>query len=155
MISLIHPHTCGFAKVAAWTAARAVLSETERDVNVESLKDYESRKVQCIFGKFEDNFNGNSNFEIDFKTFRKKLPDLRKTFSTWNPRKFDERQKYLTTFSCEKRRQLGNERKAEHSLMDCQACSHRYVEQSFFPVSSKQFLGCQQANPLFVAENMS
>ena len=70
VISLIHPHTCGFAKVAAWTATRAVLSETERDDNVQSLKDYESRKIHCIFSKFEENFKGNSNFEIDFKTFK-------------------------------------------------------------------------------------
>ena len=59
VISLIHPHTCGFAKVAAWEATRTVLREMERDEN-ESPKEYEDRKMELIFSRFVANFNGNN-----------------------------------------------------------------------------------------------
>ena len=97
---------------------------------------------------------GNANFQVDFCTFRKKLPDLRKKFSKWNSRNIDERERFLQTFSCQSWWRLGNEGKAEHSLMNCIGCLHRYVEQSLFPVSSKQFSGSKENNPVFIAENV-
>lgn len=33
MISLIHPHTCGFAKAATWEFTRAVVTKITRDEN--------------------------------------------------------------------------------------------------------------------------
>ena len=152
VISLIHPHTCGFAKVAAWSAAKLSM-EVKRNA-MESDKHYEGRKVRHSFEKFVEHFEGNPKFSVDFTRFKEKLPELRRKFIKWSPRKIHEREEYLDCFSCENWQQIGAERKAEHSLMDCQACSHRYVEQSFFPVSSTQFFGCQQDNPLFVAENI-
>ena len=152
VISFIHPHTCGFAKVVAWSAIKLVVGEiTKRDTN-ESPTQYETRKMQRIFDVFQENFHGNPRYEIDFKTFREKLPDLRKKISKWNSRKIDARQRYLETFSCEKWRQLGSEQKAEHSLMNCKGCVHRYVEISLFPVSSQQFVGSTETNPVCLDE---
>lgn len=70
VVSLIQPHTCGFAKVAAWQVTRAVVSEIKRDEN-ESPKDYQARTVQEMFTRFTELFSGN-NFTIDMKMFQKK-----------------------------------------------------------------------------------
>ena len=114
VISLIHPHTCGFAKVAAWEATRTVLSEMERDEN-ESPKEHEDRKMKLIFGRFVENFNGN-NYNIYFNMFCEKLPALRKKFNSWNSRKIYEREKYLNVFSTENWKQLMHERKPSTAL---------------------------------------
>ena len=153
VISLIHPHTCGFAKVAAWEATRTVLREMERDEN-ESPKEYEDRKMELIFSRFVANFNGN-NYNIYFNMFCEKLPALRKKFNCRNSRKIDEREKYLNVFSTENWKQLTPEMKAQHSLMDCKGCFNRYVEQSLFPVASRQFFGSKKVSPMFIAQNIS
>ena len=154
VISLIHPHTCGFAKAAVWQVTRAVVAENNRDEN-ETPKQHQARNVQEIHKRFTHMFAGRK-FAIDFKTFHRKLPDLRKKFSTWNSRKIQERQLYLDAFSADNWDQQPPERKAEHSLMDCQGCFHRYsVFQSFFPVASQEFKGCLKENPVVVAQGIA
>lgn len=153
VVSLIHPQTCGFAKVAAWEVTRAVPSKIKRGEN-ESPKEHRERKLQETFARFTQAFVG-YNFAIDLKVFRKKLPDLRKKFSTWNPRKIQEREQYLKAFSTDNWRKLSHQRKAEHSLTGCEGCHCRYLEQSFFPVESKQFSSNLKSSPLVAAKDIA
>ena len=94
-------------------------------------------------------------FAFDLKTFHRKLPDLRKKFSTWNSRKIQERQLYLDAFSADNWDQQALERKAEHNLMDCQGCFHRYSVFQSFPVASQEFKGCLKENPVVVAQGIA
>jgi hypothetical protein len=106
------------------------------------------RSVQIIHERFGLMFT-NKKFSVDFKTLQRKLPDLRKKCSTWNPRKNKECEQYLEAFSADNWKALSVEQKAGHSLMDCRDCFHRYsVYQSFFPVQSKKFQGCLKENPV-------
>ena len=152
--SLIHPHTCGFAKAAIWRFTKDVTEKIKRN-DSETPYQHRVRSVQVIHQRFSNMFT-NNKFAVDFKTFQKKLPDLRKKFSTWNPRKNKEREQYFKAFSCDNWEALSVERKSEHSLMDCHGCFHRYsVYQSFFPVQSKQYSGCLQKNPAIMAKNIA
>ena len=154
VISLVHPHTCGFAKVAIWRFTKNVTEKIKRGDN-ETPYQHRVRSVQIIHEHFGQMFT-NKRFAVDFKTFQKKLPDLRKKFSTWNPRKKKEREQYFEAFSADNWKELSLERKNEHSLMNCRGCFHRYsVYQSFFPVQSKQFQGCNKENPVILAQNIA
>lgn len=78
-------------------------------------------------------------FLIEFTKFRKKLPQLRDFFKSWNPRQKVEKDKYLNHFSPESWSQLPPERKKEHRLADCPGCRKHDAEfQALFPVRSKQ-----------------
>ncbi len=113
------------------------------------------RSVQVIHERFGLMFT-NKKFSVDFKTLQRKLPDLHKKFSTWNPRKKKKREQYLEAFSADNWKALSVKQKAEHSLMDCCGCFHRYsVYQSFFAVQSKKFQGCLKQNPVIVAQNIT
>ena len=154
VISLIHPHTCGFAKAAIWHFTKDVTEKIKRN-DSETPYQHRVRSVQVIHECFGQVFT-NNKFAVDFKTFQKKLPDLRKKFSTWNPRKNKERKQYLKAFSADDWKALSVERKSKHSLMDCHGCFHRYsVYQSLFPVQSKQYSGCLEKNPALVAQNIA
>jgi hypothetical protein len=111
------------------------------------------RTVQVIHERFSQSFPG-KKFAVDFKTLMRKLPDLRKKISNWNPRKKTERKQYFEAFSTDNWKALSIEHKAEHSLTDCRACFHKYsIQQSFFPVQSKEFQGCLKQNPAIVENN--
>ena len=154
VISLVHPHTCGFAKAAIWRFTKDVTDNIERNDNKIPYP-YCARGVQVIHERFGQMFTS-KKFAVDVKMFQKKLPDLRKTFRIWNPRKKDERERYLEAFSVDNWKALSIDHKAEHSLMDCRGCFHRYsVYQSFFPVQSKQFQGCPKENPVIMAQNIA
>jgi hypothetical protein len=152
--SLVHPHTCGFAKAAIWRFSKDVTEKIKRKDN-ETPFQHRVRSVQVIHERYGQMFTG-KKFAVDFKTFQRKLPDLRKKFSTWNPRKKNEREQYFKAFSADNWKALSVDHKSEHSLTDCHGCFHRYsVYQSFFPVQSKKFLGCLKENPVIVAENIA
>jgi hypothetical protein len=109
-----------------------------RDENT-APKQNQQRVVHQTYIRFSNMFVG-TTFSIGLQTFKQKLQPLRKKFSTWNSRKTKERQQYSKVFSAENWKNLPAVRKAEHSLMNCQGCFHRYpVYQSFFPVCSKEF----------------
>ena len=154
MTSLIHPHTCGFARAAALEFTRAVTANITRDENATPKQD-QQHVVHETYTRFSNMFVG-TTFSIDLQTFKRKLPPLRKKFSSWNSRKTKERQQYLEVFSAENWKTLPAVRKAEHSLMNCQGCFHRYsVYQSFFPVCSKEFKGCSMRSPIAVAQDLA
>ena len=154
VVSLVHPHTCGFSKAAIWRITRDASVKIKR-VNNETPYQHRVRTVQFIHERFCQSFPS-KKFAIDFKTFMRKLPDLHKKFSNWNPRKKTEREQYFEAFSADNWKALPNENKAKHSLTDCRACFHKYsVQQSFFLVQSKQFQGCLKQNPAIVAKNIA
>jgi hypothetical protein len=156
VICLIHPHTCGFAKTAAWQITRAVTTKVKCSEN-ETPKSHHTRVVQEIYNRFTSMFSSTgSRFAVDFKSFNRKLPELRKKFSTWNSRKAQEREQYLEAFSTDTWDKLSLQAKDEHSLKNCRGCFHKYsAVQSFFPVAAKQFKSCLKDNPTVVAQEIS
>ena len=73
-------------------------------------------------------------------------------FSRWNPRRKDEKEKYLETFSIKKWKEMVRAEKKERSFSNCQGCYQRYAEiQALLPVKSNQFLGIAKENPFFIA----
>jgi hypothetical protein len=154
VVSFIHPHTCGFAKAAIWRFTKDAVVNIKR-VDTETPYQHRVRTVQAIHELFCQMF-GSTKFAVDYKTFERKLPDLRKKFSGWNPRKYKERDQYLNAFSADCWKELSTTRKDEHSLMDCPSCCHRYsVYQALFPVNSRQFQGFLKENPVVVAQNIA
>lgn len=81
-LNLIHPQTCGFAKVAAWEVTRALVSEIKRGEN-ETPKEHRERTIQEMFRRFTQQFAG-YNFPVGLKMYKKNLPNLRKTFHRTN-----------------------------------------------------------------------
>ena len=147
------PQSCGFAKVGALEIVRSssVLRETG-----ESNTKYQARLKVHQYNQFKSYFpegTGPENrFTISFK-FHKKLPGLREKINKWNPRKADEKSKYLETFSLKKWQLLVQARKQEHSLANCKGCAVRYVDtQAYFPVKSPVLKGKAKSNPVFAAE---
>ena len=119
VVSFIHPHTCGFAKAAIWRFTKDAVVNIKR-VDTETPYQHRVRTVQAIHELFCQMF-GSTKFAVDYKTFERKLPDLRKKFSGWNPRKYKERDQYLKAFSADCWKELSTTRKDEHSLMDSPA----------------------------------
>ena len=117
VISLVHPHTCRFAKAAIWLFTKDVTDNIERNDN-ETPYPHCARGVQVIHERFGQMFTS-KKFAVDVKMFQKKLSDLRKTFRIWNPRKKDERERYLEAFSADNWKALSIDHKAGHSLMNC------------------------------------
>ncbi len=68
VISLIHPHTCAFAKAAIWRFTKDV---TEKITHNDSETPYQHRvrSVQVIHERFGQVFT-NNKFAVDFKTFQ-------------------------------------------------------------------------------------
>jgi hypothetical protein len=76
-----------FAKAAIWSFTKDV-TEKIRCNDSETPYQHHMRSVQIIHERFGEVFTNNKS-AADFKTFQKKLPDLCKKFSTWNPRKIN------------------------------------------------------------------
>ncbi|CAB4002168.1 Hypothetical predicted protein [Paramuricea clavata] len=152
VVSLIHPNTCGFAKVIAWQLEKSTASTAIRS-DGESLPKFRSRISKLHYENFIEAFSEcKENYSISFATFQKRFQDLHTKFVKWNSRKINERVKYLATFETEKWKKLPSSKKAEHSLQECRGCSHSYsYEQSLFPVKSKQFNNCQDKNNFVTA----
>ena len=56
--------------------------------------------MQECYKRFNEVFKDRSEeFAIDFSKFQKKIPALRDMFSRWNPKRKDEKERYLETFS--------------------------------------------------------
>ena len=154
VVSFVHPNTCGFAKVAIWRITRDATVKIKRLEN-ETPYQHRLRTFQVIHERFSQSFPG-KKFEVDFKTFMRKLSDLRKKISNCNPQKKTEREQYFDAFSVDNWKALSDQHKAEHSLTDCRACFQKHsIHQAFFPVQSKQFQGCLKQNPVVVTKNIA
>jgi len=82
------------------------------------------------------------------------MPALISLFSSWNPRKKQEKERYLKTFSISNWRSLPISRKREHSFDNCKGCHQYYSEaQSLLPVKSNRFQGVLKENPFLIASN--
>ena len=68
MISLIHSHTCGFARAAALGFARAVTANITRDENI-TPKQNQQRVVHQTYTRFSNMFVG-TTFSIGLQTFK-------------------------------------------------------------------------------------
>ena len=107
--------------------------------------------MQECYKRYNEVFKDRSeDFAIDFLKFQKKIPALRAMFSGWNPRKKDEKEKYLNKFSVNNWEKMAFTEKSEHSFANCKGCYHRYAEiQALLPVKSNQFKGIVKENPFF------
>lgn len=110
--------------------------------------------MQECFKRYNEVFKDRADaFAIEFLKFQKKIPALRNMFSSWNPRKKAEKEKYLETFSIQNWVKMAPSLKTEHSFENCKGCYHRYAEtQALLPVKSNQFVGIAKEYPFFVAD---
>ena len=150
------PSSCGFAKVAALELGRRVNAEVLRD-GKEGQAKFRARKLQEHYKQYVELFKGqegNNYFSIDINKFRKKLPQLRDYFKSWNPRLKDEKEKIRKHFSVESWEQLPPARRKEHRFANCPGCKKRDLEfVALFPVRSKQFEGKAKENAFFNIRN--
>lgn len=109
--------------------------------------------MQECYKQFNEVFKDRSEeIAIDFSKFQKKIPALRDMFSCWNPRRKDEKERHLETFSIKNWNEMVRVEKKEHSFSNCQGCYHCYAEiQALLSVKSNQFLGIAKENPFFIA----
>ena len=150
--TLICPTSCGFARVAALEIVRET-TKTLRRENGEGTAKFRARSMQECYKRFNKVFEDRSEqFAIEFLKFQKKIPALREMFSSWNPRKKDEKEKYVEKFSIQNWEKMPPALKTEHSFANCKGCYHRYPEiQALLPVKSNQFVGLAKENPCFIA----
>lgn len=150
--TLICPTSCGFARVAALEIVRETTKTFKRE-NGEGTAKFKARLMQECYRQFNEVFKDRAeDFAIEFLKFQKKIPALRAMFSNWNPRKKEEKENYLKTFSSKNWEKIAPAKKNEHSFANCKGCYHHYPEvQALLPVKSNQFLGMAKENPFFVA----
>ena len=148
------PRSCGFARVAALVLGKQVSAQLVKEEKEGQAK-FCARKLQEHYKQYTELFKDQEGaFHIDLNKFRKKLPQLRDFFKSWNPRQKVEKEKYLNHFSPESWSQLPPDRKEEHRLTDCMGCQKRDAEfQALFPVRSKQFKGKTNQENIFSTSN--
>ena len=153
VLSILHPHTCGFARVAAWQIAKEVDDGVRRDVG-ESPKSFISRQIQERFERYNLIFQGNENLCFpNAQCLNKILGDLRKKFSSWDRRKIDERNEYIDTFSIANWTKLPPNSQLEHNVQECKACLEKNSrQQTLFPIKSRRFFGCGKKKFRFNSE---
>ena len=126
--TLVCPTSCGFARVAALEIVREA-SKTFRRENGEGTAKFRARSMQECFKRYNEVFKERSEeFAIDFLKFQKKMPALRDLFSSWNPRKKAEKEKYLETFAIQNWEKMAPTLKSEHSFANCKGCYHHYPQ---------------------------
>lgn len=152
----VSPATCGFAKVAALTAAkkaRAFLKEN-RDPAISP----KSQEIQARYRFYIEVFKdcNPEAFGTDFKTFCKRFPSLDNAIKKWNSRRKADKERYFLEFSTERWATLSQARKREHSFSNCKACYQRYAEiQALFPVRSPLLKGKGRENPFNAAAEVN
>jgi len=146
----VNPETCGFAKVAAFNAAkesRAILKEKNSS---------KSQELQETFKLFCDALKEHSNAqEIDFQTFVRRFPYFEAVIKKWNPRKKAEKDTYFAKFSSESWTNLSQAKKREHSFSNCKGCYQNYADiQALFPVRSPNLKKKAKNNPFNVVKEL-
>ena len=152
----VSPATCGFAKVAALTAAKK--ARTFLKENRDHAKSSKSQEVEARYRFFNEVFEdcNPEAFTIDFKTFCTRFLSLEAAVTKWNPRKKADKEKYLHQFSCEQWATLSQVRKKEHSFSNCKACYHSYADiQALFPVRSPLLKNKGKENPFRAAAEIN
>jgi len=97
--TLICPTSCGFARTAALEIVKET-TQTFRRENGKGTAKFRARSMLECYKRFNEIFKERSEeFDIDFLKFQKKIPALRDMFSRCKPRRKDEKEKYLETFS--------------------------------------------------------
>ena len=153
--SFLDPNTCGFARVAAFEASKAVRTTLQRKKD-EGKYHFTSRRLQEQYKHFKACFhNTGERFEIDYRQYIKKLPSLRDVINRWDHAKENlDRTMYLNTFSQASWDRLSESRKKEHTFLNCRACCVRYAGvQALFPIHSPRFKSNALRNPVSAAIN--
>ena len=82
VLSFIHPATCGFARGATWYISKQLDKEWKFGDSEHCSQLKGTCSITIRYNRFNAVFEScKENFPIDFKGFRKILPDLRKTFA--------------------------------------------------------------------------
>ena len=109
--TLICPTSCGFVRTAALEIVKET-TQTFRWENGEGTAKFRACLMPECYKRFNEIFKERSEeFAIDFLKFQKKIPALRDMFSRWNPRRKDEKEKYLETFRIKNWKEMAHEGK--------------------------------------------
>ena len=106
---------CGFARVALKTSRENSAKECRKAKNESNTK-FKIRSLQSHREHFNKFFSGYPTFETPAGTFNAKVPKILDAFRNWNPRKYDERERYLETFSPKNWETLPTSKKKEHNF---------------------------------------
>ena len=97
VVSLVYLHACRFAREEIWRNTRDAKVKIKRVKN-ETPYQHCVHTVQVIHECFSQIFPC-TKFTVDFKTVMRKLPDLCKKSSDWNPMKKTVSKQYFEAFS--------------------------------------------------------
>lgn len=133
-MSLLHPLTCGFAKVAAYETVKMPV-EVE-PIEKECTQSLKSRLQAKCLQQFHENFlTVMDNFTVSYKNSVHVFPLLKTKFSDWGKRYKTDVLQYTNTFSTESWKALTDEEKTQHKLENCDKCfNHFYETFQLFPV---------------------
>ena len=137
--SFVHPQTCGFAKVVAYSVFTNQPNIT-KEVNEGNAK-FKARILQEQHAQFRRVFVDRSDaFRIDYRQFQRSLQTLKQIFSRWGRDKAGEKQRYTSTFSATNWTKLSVAKKEQHTFSKCKGCFRSFTEiQGMFPVKSPKF----------------
>ena len=153
--TLLCPLTCGFVKVAAYSAF--ISSKDLAQEKNEGSSKYQARKIRLRFDKYNEFFGEEleSGFLIPFQTFTKKFPDFLSFMQKWKSRKKGDKETFLKHFSLECWNKLSKAKKREHQLQSCKGCFMNHSDmQAVFPVRSKYMKKFTRENPFVAANDM-
>ena len=106
-MSIIHPFTCGFAKVAVFS----ILTEIkEKKLSSDTQVAYMSRVRRRQFEKYNSTFVS-ENFHVDYKQFTDKFPKIVGNLRILNKRNRIIKDEILQTFSRAVWKDLSREKK--------------------------------------------
>ena len=120
-VSILHPTTCGFAKIAVYELVSANISLDDR------ISKYEIAFEECM-----------ENFAVLPDTHRRNFPKITEKIRAIGKSHKDIKNKVLDEFSMKAWKKLPLEEKSRHSLLNCKGCttSETYkILLNAFPVS--------------------
>ncbi|XP_065653932.1 uncharacterized protein LOC136080770 isoform X2 [Hydra vulgaris] len=140
MASILHPLTCGFAKIAAYNAFNIKI-DRESD---EGTQIYTSRKYKYQYNQFQNQFQieNNNNFVLSYSLFVSKYKQILKNIRLLGKTSPSIKTEVMQEFSLERWGCLTVKQKTDHRIKDCLGCQNEikfkyYLSQ--FPNRSKSY----------------
>ena len=121
-MSVIDPLSCGFVKIGAYNVL--VNKYNIKKIPTESNKTFKSRLYDVQYGKFNEYFNteNNENLRVSHKQFSNNFLKIIKYIRNLNKRYQHLKQELFDVFSMDSWKQLTENKKAMHSVINCQGC---------------------------------
>ena len=137
--SILHPTTCGFARIAAFNAFTDANIERKA---TENRKEYISKKHLYQYRLFQKQFQGLTKFDVPYNIFVPKFKRIVNNVRYIGKQSPSSKDHILTGFAAKRWSELKDCEKQKHSLTNCNGCLHDYQFKcllGLFPYQSKSF----------------